>query len=1200
MEQVLQRSGAFKTKWLDHPSQTRRNVGKCATLPISTLYLPPGLWPKINPRQVRDIIMLMDNELNLVILGIELVHPSHLVLHSHKKWYIQANTSSIKQRVPKDNRYVARRQLYVPYQPTPAPVNENQGPDATKSTTQCPSSLPSGPATSQSSNSPARKEKPCFDWKAGKCTRGEKCRYRHDPTIQNRLNSKAKLPAPGQGSEPNQSGMSDEEGVKAKQQEVERQEAERRARAELESALQAAAEKRAALFKEAAARREAERQHLQEAEEKARKEALQEQWEREAAVVIQQIVLDSSLVTYNAGLDIQGIVTGFELCRITITHLPRNVTHAEVADIFLQQGVAASDFSVLGTKVMNAGRHVEATVLTKAEQGEVITAGLEGLEFRDQTLHFEVSGNASWGAMGCSSRQSNTLTISWRAPSVCMVANFATEEEARAKVRALDQKTCAGRRVRVQMDLQHVTGLALPAIKIIGLHPTVQIYEVQEFTDSHSIRVLKLTNYDVQSSLDVLRQHFHGLPISMQQFDVLTLYGPTGNVTVRAQFETWDEARIAYNSIQGKQLLYGNPPYYLNLPKALEYTITIPIQQYNAQKQRWNSLGGVGDKSTAFIRIDIAKDRNRVFIKVHGDNKKAVGSLKVRVESLAAGVKLDSSYWHRSFSTPIAGNFFARVYNDTNAYIRCDWKLRVLKVFGDENPVNLAKKMVRTEVDRLASLERVVLLKRESVRFFVQKGLATLKEMLGNENATLDISSRPCKVVIRGGEEAMHHLNRLIQESLLRFPGGPIRHDGATDTCPVCFDNDISNPVQLQCGHTYCTGCIRHYLTSASDSKQFPLVCAGNEANCRASISIPVIQRFLPVQQFKDLLEVAFVTYLEQHPQEFKYCTTADCTQIYRCDTKKALQCPSCFSTICPACHEEAHEGMTCEEHRVHRDPAEQDTLNDEWASANGVKKCPQCRVFIQKTEGCNHMTCKCGAHICWRCMGVFSAARIYGHLRQVHGGIYGNEPVNPPPAPGFVDQAHDQAILAHQAEEFRRIAEWRAQAEAAQRSPAQRLEQQRLAREDAIRIQRENDENHAQLMAQQRQRAEDRIRREDLHREQLRQQELTRLAREEEMRQAVAARREEEMRRAVAARHEEEMRRAIAARREEEMRRAIAARREEEMRLTIAARREEEMRLTIAARREEDMRRAAAVRREEETRRDAAARRYEGCCTIM
>lgn len=171
--------------------------------------------------------------------------------------------------------------------------------------------------------------------------------------------------------------------------------------------------------------------------------------------------------------------------------------------------------------------------------------------------------------------------------------------------------------------------------------------------------------------------------------------------------------------------------------------------------------------------------------------------------------------------------------------------------------------------------------------------------------------------------------------------------------CPICYDHTLG-PVQLGCGHTYCSACLRHFITS---------------------ISIPIIQQFLTPAALNRLLEAAFAFYISQRPMEFRFCKTPDCSQIYRstpADTVAVtLRCPSCSSEVCSAC-DDGHEGLTCNEYQTRRLEERVDT----WITEQGgfVKRCPQCRVPIEKVEGCNRMTCRSVFH----CVSLQNSFRTY------------------------------------------------------------------------------------------------------------------------------------------------------------------------------------------------------------------------------
>jgi hypothetical protein len=152
----------------------------------------------------------------------------------------------------------------------------------------------------------------------------------------------------------------------------------------------------------------------------------------------------------------------------------------------------------------------------------------------------------------------------------------------------------------------------------------------------------------------------------------------------------------------------------------------------------------------------------------------------------------------------------------------------VLKVYGEPRNVNSARTMLISEVKRLESLEHTVPLPKRSLPFFMRNGLSALKEHLGDDNVILDVRSFPCRITIRGGETSRHLLNMFIEESLTDLSAE--KGTGRNSNCPICYD-EISSPVQLACGHSYCTACIRHFLTTACDTKKFPLSCMDSNTN---------------------------------------------------------------------------------------------------------------------------------------------------------------------------------------------------------------------------------------------------------------------------------------------------------------------------------------------------------------------------------
>ncbi|KAG5637318.1 hypothetical protein H0H81_005011 [Sphagnurus paluster] len=849
-----------------------------------------------------------------------------------------------------------------------------------------------------------------------------------------------------------------QEELATRQRQAEDRKAAKRTRdAERERARLAAVAEAARLRKLEAEQEAARQREIRAREEAARRALLAEEEARrlkyDAEFKSQHIVLGSTLITCGAGLEVLGVVSGFDSCRLTIHNLPSDTKVPEIIQFFTAQGINRDDIHILSVHPTN-GKRLEAKVLTSADQGGAIAIGLDGIEFRNETLRFDVSENTSMNAMDESSpRQTDTLTISWASPSAAMIAKYSSMEQAREFARTLDRKIVNGRRIRAEMN-KPPTGPALryyepESVKIAALPVDLSVEAVMELAGTLSVRPIKSNTYNLEEMLLDLRRHLDALADNgMRTFTIDRGRELDGTVSVRARFESWDQANSARASLESKRFRHDSPIMRFSLPPPLHFISTVPLEQFDAQKQLWESLADFEEDKGARVHINRFLDRKIVRIRLSGDDRKAVGALKVRVETLAAGEKLDAMYWHRSFLWVKGKVFLTKVLLETGVYVRSDFKIQALKIYGPEKGKEKARQMIEEEVARLAQLETTVTLKRQSVGYFVRKGLAALKEMLGEDAVTLDLASTPCKLTIRGGEEARHALDTIMEQSLNDmdlYSGGT-----GSDICPICYDA-VSNPFKLGCKHLYCTACIRHYITSAVETKMFPLACMGDEAKCKVPIAIPIIQKFLLRQQYEQLVNIAFSSYLEQHTQDFKYCTTPDCTQIYRANTKTMLKCPSCFAEVCSSCHEEAHEGMNCEERRIRK--AQDEKLDENWAAMHNMKRCPACLVWIEKNEGCNHMQCRCGAHICWICLISFpTGGETYQHLGAVHGGAFDEDLARQ-------NRDHEYALALQAAAENRPALghqvprqQWEVQNEADRRIQAQLLQARQAEVRDAER----------------------------------------------------------------------------------------------------------------------------------------------------
>ena len=112
-----------------------------------------------------------------------------------------------------------------------------------------------------------------------------------------------------------------------------------------------------------------------------------------------------------------------------------------------------------------------------------------------------------------------------------------------------------------------------------------------------------------------------------------------------------------------------------------------------------------------------------------------------------------------------------------------------------------------------------------------------------------------------------------------------------------------------------------------------------------------------------------------------RHCNTPNCkglTFIFPCDN--FWICGICDTQWCTVCHKAHNDSVSCEElHIKEKDDNMMDSLFEEGVFA----KCPSCGSGVQKSEGCNHMTCSCRAHFCYCCGAQLLENNPYRHVRM-------------------------------------------------------------------------------------------------------------------------------------------------------------------------------------------------------------------------
>ncbi|CDP01520.1 unnamed protein product [Coffea canephora] len=382
-------------------------------------------------------------------------------------------------------------------------------------------------------------------------------------------------------------------------------------------------------------------------------------------------------------------------------------------------------------------------------------------------------------------------------------------------------------------------------------------------------------------------------------------------------------------------------------------------------------------------------------VKISATATKTVAELRRPLEGLMKGNSIDDA----AITPTVLQLLFSRdglnvlntIQRETGTYILFDKQALSLRVFGTTAKIEVAKKRLVKSLLRLhenKQLEvhlRGAVLPPDLMKRVVQKfgpDLHSLKEMFPGAEFSLN-TKRHC-ICLGGTKDLKQKVEERIYE-IARTSGSPNKNGNEEATCPICLC-EVEDSYKLElCRHEFCRSCLVEQCDSAIKSQDsFPIRCA--RKGCGASVLLTDLRSLLLGEKFEELFRASLAAFVVGSGGVYRFCPSPDCPSVYRATEAGApFVCDACYVETCTRCHLEYHPFLSCEKYKEFKvDP---DSSLKEWcAGKENVKKCPVCRFTIEKVDGCNHIECRCGKHVCWVCLEFFgSADDCYNHLRSIH-----------------------------------------------------------------------------------------------------------------------------------------------------------------------------------------------------------------------
>ncbi|KAH8834497.1 hypothetical protein DL96DRAFT_1580767 [Flagelloscypha sp. PMI_526] len=215
----------------------------------------------------------------------------------------------------------------------------------------------------------------------------------------------------------------------------------------------------------------------------------------------------------------------------------------------------------------------------------------------------------------------------------------------------------------------------------------------------------------------------------------------------------------------------------------------------------------------------------------------------------------------------------------------------------------------------------------------------------------------------------------------------------ALRSCPICCSDDIPEydfprfPPTSRCQHKplACRDCLAQHLEAQLFSQAVVLEVNCLNHPCSEKLGYDEIKQWATPECFNRYNSVAIRQRLAEDPN-FVWCLNVKCDHGQThplAHTSPIVQCSWCFKKSCFTHQLPWHEGLTCAQFdAVRTDAADQEEAKRLIDST--TQTCTKCKQKIERSAGCDYMTCRCGHGFCWRCGATITHDEIHGSTNHL------------------------------------------------------------------------------------------------------------------------------------------------------------------------------------------------------------------------